>query len=242
MEADIVSPTEHGTVHVPRAPKPRADAAPLHPGRRRRPGRIVGGATGAYAGAIEPKGLIVTRYALTPPDWPAGRKLSITVIADLHAGGPDMPLPHVRRMVDTANALQSDIVVLLGDFTAWYNVRDEAGRDPLWAAELARLNAPLGTWAILGNHDWWQTWKACAARSPACSIPMLENNAVLLGAAGSNSGSPGSAISSPTSSATAAFAALTICRGRSRKSRPTIRCCCWCTSRTFFPACRSAWR
>ena len=36
------------------------------------------------------------RYALKPRGWPAGRKLSITVIADLHAGGPDMPLPHMR--------------------------------------------------------------------------------------------------------------------------------------------------
>ena len=77
-------------------------------------------ATAAYAGAIEPLGLVVTRYALTPPRWPAGRKLSITVIADLHAGGPDMTLPHIRRVVDTAQALQSDLVVLLGDFKAWY--------------------------------------------------------------------------------------------------------------------------
>ena len=78
-------------------------------------------AAGAYAGAIEPLGLIVTRYALTPPGWPAGRKLTITVIADLHAGGPDMTLPHIRRVIDTAQALRSDLVVLLGDFKAWYS-------------------------------------------------------------------------------------------------------------------------
>src|ERR1700729_1574586 len=81
---------------------------------------LSGTATAVYAGAIEPQGLVVTPYALTPPGWPAGRKLSITVIADLHAGGPDMELPHIRRVIDTANALQSDLVVLLGDFKAWY--------------------------------------------------------------------------------------------------------------------------
>ncbi len=45
-------------------------------------------ATAGYAAAIEPQGLLVTRYRPSPASWPAGRRLSITVIADLHAGGP----------------------------------------------------------------------------------------------------------------------------------------------------------
>ena len=64
--------------------------------------------------------VVVTRYALTPPRWPAGRKLTVTVIADLHAGGPDMTLPHVKHVVDVAQNLRSDLIVLLGDFKAWY--------------------------------------------------------------------------------------------------------------------------
>src|SRR5580704_8464338 len=112
------------------------------------------GTTAVYA-AIEPEGLVVTRYALTPPGWPAGRRLSIAVIADLHAGGPDMQLPHVRRVVDTANRLRPDLIVLLGDFIASYRFTIKRMADPLWAGELGRLRAPLGTWAILGNHDWW---------------------------------------------------------------------------------------
>ena len=71
-------------------------------------------ATSVYAGGIEPYGLVVTRYKPRPAAWPVGRKLSITVIADLHAGGPDMTLPHIRRIVETANGLKSDLVVLLG--------------------------------------------------------------------------------------------------------------------------------
>ncbi len=142
-------------------------------------------ATGAYAGAIEPLGLVVTRYAPTPPGWPAGRKLSITVIADLHAGGPDMTLPHIQRVVDTAQALRSDLVVLLGDFTAWYRLfKSEPVADPLWAAELARLDAPLGTWAILGNHDWWHDLAGVRAALAGVHIPILQNDAVLIGPAG----------------------------------------------------------
>jgi uncharacterized protein len=140
--------------------------------------------TAVYAGAIEPEGLVVTRYAPKPPRWPAGRKLSITVIADLHAGGPDMMEPHVRRVVDTANRLRSDIVVLLGDFIATYRFPTTRLPDAVWAAELARLAAPLGTWAILGNHDWWHHLDGVRDALANARIPLLENDAVLLGAPG----------------------------------------------------------
>ena len=139
-------------------------------------------ATGIYAGAVEPQGLVVTRYALSPPVWPAGRKLSISVIADLHAGGPDMLLAHVRRIVNTANELKSDLVVLLGDYTASYRLANERVPYAAWAAELAQLIAPLGTWAILGNHDWWNDLTEVRSALAGARIPVLENEAVMLGA------------------------------------------------------------
>jgi len=141
-------------------------------------------ATGVYAAAVEPQDLVVTRYALNPPGWPADRKLSITVIADLHAGGPDMMLPHIRQIVDTANLLKSDLVVLLGDFIARYRFATERVPEAAWAAELARLTAPLGTWAILGNHDWWYDLARVRGALADVRIPLLENNAVMLGANG----------------------------------------------------------
>ena len=141
-------------------------------------------ATGAYAGAIEPSDLLVTRYALTPPNWPAGQKLTIAVIADLHAGGPHMTLSHIAHIVDTTNALHCDVVVLLGDFKAWYKFNFMPVDDPLWAAELGRLRAPLGVWAILGNHDWWHDLHGVRSALADARIPILENDAVLLGPPG----------------------------------------------------------
>jgi len=138
-------------------------------------------ATGVYAGGIEPQSLVVTRYALNPPGWRPERKLSITVIADLHAGGPDMTLTYIRRVVDTANLLRSDLVVLLGDFTATYGFVNEPVPHAIWAGELARISAPLGTWAILGNHDWWHHVAAIRAALTDARIPILENDAVMLG-------------------------------------------------------------
>src|SRR4051794_2633280 len=75
-------------------------------------------ATGAYAAVEAANELVVTRYRLTPPRWPRGLRLSIAVIADLHAGGPNMGRARVRQVVDAANAQACDLTVLLGDFFA----------------------------------------------------------------------------------------------------------------------------
>ncbi len=98
-------------------------------------------ATSVYASGVEPHGLVVTHYAPRPPAWPAGRKLSITVIADLHAGGPDMTLPHIRQIVETANGLKSDLVVLLGDYANTHLFVDKPVPHSVWAAEMARMQA-----------------------------------------------------------------------------------------------------
>jgi uncharacterized protein len=143
-----------------------------------------GVATMAYAGVVEPLGLVVTRYAPRLPGWPADRKLTMTVVADLHAGGPDMQIEHIRHIVDTANQLHSDIVLLLGDYIASYRFAIKKMPDPVWAAELARLEAPLGTWAVLGNHDWWHDIRGVRAAFAAVKIPVLENDAVLIGEKG----------------------------------------------------------
>jgi predicted MPP superfamily phosphohydrolase len=145
---------------------------------------LAAGTSAVYAGAIEPQGLIVTRYAPQLPAWPAEQKLTITAIADLHAGGPDMQLPHVREIVDTANGLRSDLIVLLGDYIAWYKFPFTRVPDPLWAAELKRLQAPLGVWAILGNHDWWHDLAGVRSALAGVNIPIMQNDAVLLGPPG----------------------------------------------------------
>ena len=141
-------------------------------------------ATAAYAGAIEPQGLVVTRYALTPPSWPAGRKLSITVIADLHAGGPDMPLPHVRHVVDTANRLHSDLVVLLGDFIAWYRFKTERVPDRLGRPSLRGSRPRSGSGRSSAITTGGTICHGVRRALAGARIPVLENDAVMLGAAG----------------------------------------------------------
>jgi predicted MPP superfamily phosphohydrolase len=139
---------------------------------------------GLYAAAEAAVELVVTRYTPAAPGWPRGQKLTITVIADLHAGGPNMGLSRVRDVVDTANALQGDLVVLLGDYFATHRFVTERVPPPAWAGELARLKAPLGTYAVLGNHDWWFDIDGVRRALADVRIPVMQNDAVLLGPPG----------------------------------------------------------
>jgi predicted MPP superfamily phosphohydrolase len=124
--------------------------------------------------------LLVTPYRIVTPRWTSGQRLSITVIADLHAGGPNMGLDRIRSIVDTANGLQSDIVVLLGDYFATHRFVSPVPH-AAWAAELKRLRARLGVWAILGNHDWWYDVHGVRKALADVNIPLMENQVVHLG-------------------------------------------------------------
>jgi predicted MPP superfamily phosphohydrolase len=141
-------------------------------------------ATGVYAAVEAANDLLITRYRPVPPGWPDSHKLSITVIADLHAGGPNIGLARVAQVVDAANALGSDLTVVLGDFFATHRFVTERVPHPAWAAELARLKAPLGVYSILGNHDWWYDIKGVRSALAGVRMPVMENDAVLLGEAG----------------------------------------------------------
>ncbi len=111
---------------------------------------------GLYALVVEPVWrLRIQRWRLTPAGWPAGRRLRIVMIADIHACAPWMTVARVERIAARAQALDGDLIVVMGDYRASHLF--QAGRVPVEAVApvLAGLKAPLGVHAILGNHDWW---------------------------------------------------------------------------------------
>mgnify|MGYP001190446577 CR=1 FL=1 len=111
---------------------------------------------GSYAMAVEPGFMLdVTSYRITPHDWPEGLVLRAVVLADIHACEPWMPAARVRRIAEISNALQPDLVFLLGDFNAGHRAMTQMVAPAHWGAALSVLRAPLGSYAILGNHDWW---------------------------------------------------------------------------------------
>src|SRR4030088_726946 len=53
-----------------------------------------------------------------PPIWPPGLQLKIAAVADLHACDPWMSLERIEAIVDRTNALDADVIVMLGDYVA----------------------------------------------------------------------------------------------------------------------------
>ena len=151
---------------------------------------LVLGATGfaSYAFAIEPRWrLVVTDYGVSPTGWPADLPLTIAFVSDIHAGEPHMSLARIADIVERTNALGADLVLLGGDFVSSQRIVLQGYHAREWAPLLGRLKAPLGVYAVLGNHDWWH---GPAPRLPAdggrgirdalvaASIPVLENDVV----------------------------------------------------------------
>ncbi|MFN3726347.1 MAG: metallophosphoesterase [Allosphingosinicella sp.] len=114
--------------------------------------------------------------------WPEGqRPLRVVLASDLHVQGPDMPPERLARIVEQINALRPDLVLLAGDFsgdrqlaTRWYSY-DEA------LAPLAGLRAPLGSVAVLGNHDHWRDPGAASRALVANGVRVLANDALRAG-------------------------------------------------------------
>ena len=95
----------------------------------------------------------------------------------------------VGDIVDLANAQKPDLTVLLGDYVCTHPFVSGYVPPGAWAEQLARLEAPLGVYSVLGNHDWWY---AAIPTEPAdnslsvrralaaAGVPVLENQSVRL--------------------------------------------------------------
>ncbi len=140
--------------------------------------------TAAYAAVEAANDLVVTNYRPVPIGWPDAHRLTITVVADLHAGGPNMGLARVRQVVDAAQALDSDLIVIMGDYFATHRFITEHVPHAAWAAELGRLKARLGVYSILGNHDWWYDLDAVRGAFANIPVPLMQNDVALIGKEG----------------------------------------------------------
>ncbi len=136
--------------------------------------------TGAYAVGIEPMRLTITRYRLRPKGpWPEGLSLRIVALSDLHACEPWMSTARIEGIVAAANALNGDVTVLLGDYVSGMNLVTRYVDAAEWGPVLGGLRAPLGTYAILGNHDWWEDRAAQARGSgPTVAGEALRRNGI----------------------------------------------------------------
>lgn len=121
------------------------------------PGILTGGLAGSYA-LLEAKHCGVLRVELALRNLPAAFEgMTVAFLADTHHG-PLNPLEYLRHVVAMTNALRPDLVLLGGDFVERKHILNLRGTHRPYVepgiAVLGKLEAPLGRFAVLGNHDY----------------------------------------------------------------------------------------
>jgi uncharacterized protein len=138
-------------------------------------------ALGAYAFWLEPSSLRVTEHTIALSSWPASLDgLRIAMLADLHVGSPYNGLPKLRRIVAETNGAGADLVLLAGDYVITGVVGGTFTPPEAITAVLHDLHAPLGVWAVLGNHDWWLDGRAVRRALESAGLRVLDDEAALI--------------------------------------------------------------
>ena len=124
---------------------------------------------------IEPNRLIIHPATIQIENWPKELSgLRIAAISDIHTGGPFINDRKLQEIVARTNALNPDLIVLLGDYmspNSWHSHRVEP---EVTAAALKNLKAPLGVYSVLGNHDWWYSGEKVRRAFEQNGIRVLE--------------------------------------------------------------------
>lgn len=136
----------------------------------------IGGVVG-WAFFVEPNRLVTHYETLQLERWPQPLSgLKIALLSDIHSGSAFIDEAKLRLIVERTNQLNPDLILIAGDFIAGgrgTNIRMEPG---VFAPILKNLHAPLGVYAVLGNHDWWYNALRVRAALEANGIRFLEND------------------------------------------------------------------
>lgn len=129
------------------------------------------GCSGSAYGFWEASDVRVDRRTIAIANLPAsfvGKTLA--VLADLHHG-PYSSLDFISRVVKRANDLRADLVALVGDYA--HRGKHSAWQLPPCLEVLAGLTAPLGVYAVPGNHDMGndgRTYRESIAATPLIDL------------------------------------------------------------------------
>jgi hypothetical protein len=126
---------------------------------------------------IEPNRLVVRHETIQIAQWPPALDgLRIAVLSDIHADNAFIDERKLHTIVERTNALQPEMIVILGDYIAGDGRRHPLKMEPAtFAAALKNLRAPLGVYSVLGNHDWWYDGRLVREALEQNGIKVLEN-------------------------------------------------------------------
>lgn len=129
----------------------------------------------ALIGFAGTRRLVVRELEVAIPRLPmAFDGLRVVQISDLHVG-PHTPRRFLQRIYDAIDAARPDLIAVTGD-----QVDDFARDVECFVRAFGGLRAPLGVFAVAGNHDVYAGWDAVHRGLRAAEFSVLVNRAVPL--------------------------------------------------------------
>lgn len=118
--------------------------------------------------------LRVAEYEIKVPGWPKEFSgLSMVQLSDIHFG-KYIHRDYLKFVVAEAKKMKADLFALTGDFVSFK-------KDiPVMEGILKGFKAPLGVYALLGNHDHWADGKMMRRALEKDGIRVLQNEVVYL--------------------------------------------------------------
>lgn len=132
-------------------------------------GAATTGLSAAITGIVQARGLKFEHVTIPVVKLPPALDgFTIVQLSDFHLGA-SFTEKNLRRAIAWTRRQRSDLVVLTGDFI---NYTQDI---PLLNTCLQDLNARYGTYAILGNHDYWTNIQSIGAVLAEHGIELLRN-------------------------------------------------------------------
>ncbi|MDA8018736.1 MAG: metallophosphoesterase [Thermoanaerobaculia bacterium] len=128
---------------------------------------------GGLAGYLGSRRLVVrhldVQMARLPPAFDG---LRLVQISDLHVG-PHTPRQFLTRVAQAVEDARPDLIAITGD-----QVDDFARDVEIFRHAFAHLQAPLGVFAVAGNHDVYAGWSAVRRGLESAGFQVLVNESV----------------------------------------------------------------
>ncbi|WP_445354104.1 metallophosphoesterase [Microbulbifer sp. EKSA008] len=134
-----------------------------------------------WAFIVEPASFRINEDDIVVDAWPKEcNGLRVAILADLHVGSPYKGRKSLQNLVEAVNKSQPDLILLPGDFVIQGVVGGKFVRPEDAAGILKELKAPMGVFAVLGNHDWWLDAARVEQSLESQGISVLEDKSVSL--------------------------------------------------------------
>ena len=108
--------------------------------------------------------------------------IKVALASDIHSG-LYIPTSHIQKMSDMITENKPDIILFIGDYIysapRWFKYHNKKNIRKLNEG-IKNLNAPLGKYAVMGNHDNYESKIDISNALDSNNFKMLDNNIIFI--------------------------------------------------------------